>query len=329
MLPDYSALATDFYVNLRLNVKMDLPTNRETVLGLFDRLRREFPSMNRFRRLTSELVLESEAPAPHDADDEHDDPTFNPTDLGLGPTGRSRRAGDGAAAGHMWAALRKRAIRCGTLNPSADGPRADPYKLHKALLELAPYFLSISPLDVDFVEIMFGLDLLAPGNHDAIVYDALLAGSPLGRLLDPHGDQGRSGGGGRSGGVPLDCQPLLGLGLSQTPDIQAYVEIKTRSGRRAGPGGGARLSMFDAAPLSVYLTVRHYGPADDLAHIQAMFKKATACAEDVLAHRVVPNLVTPLREAIAAAGGSSEGDESSGEDPTGDDSTGGRGPERR
>ena len=40
MSDSYGALASDFYVNQRLNLKMDLPTERETVLNMFDRARK-------------------------------------------------------------------------------------------------------------------------------------------------------------------------------------------------------------------------------------------------------------------------------------------------
>ena len=40
-----NAICSDFYVNQKLALKMDLPTRRETVLDMFDRIRREMPVM--------------------------------------------------------------------------------------------------------------------------------------------------------------------------------------------------------------------------------------------------------------------------------------------
>ena len=53
------ALCTDFYVNQKLALKLDLPSARETVLDMFDRIRKELPNMDRFRRYDGELALES------------------------------------------------------------------------------------------------------------------------------------------------------------------------------------------------------------------------------------------------------------------------------
>jgi hypothetical protein len=253
MTDNYGALCSDFYINHRLSVKMDLPTNRETVLGMFDRVRRDFPEMNRFRRLKGELALET-------------DP-----------------ARDGP---QQFVAFRSRSVRSGLINPVVGtGKNKDIYRLHRMCLEIAPYFLSISPLDVDFVELMFGFDLMAAGNHDAIVYDALVAGSPLGRLIDSRE------------AIPLDCQPILGVSLSESMDLEAYFDIKTRTPRK-----GVASGEFEPEPLSIYVTLRKYGPLDDVSQLGDMFRELTTKGEDLLSNRVVPNLVIPIREAIGTSG---------------------------
>ena len=59
MTESFRALCNDFYVNLKLSVRMELPRTRETVLDLFERIRRQFPHMNAFRKYRDELALES------------------------------------------------------------------------------------------------------------------------------------------------------------------------------------------------------------------------------------------------------------------------------
>ena len=59
MATSYGALCTDFSVNHKLAMKMDLPGDRETILHLFDRVRKAFPSMDRFHPYENELALES------------------------------------------------------------------------------------------------------------------------------------------------------------------------------------------------------------------------------------------------------------------------------
>src|SRR6185503_9086657 len=138
---------TVFYVNQKLSLKMDLPSSREAVLDLFDRVRRDFPQMDRFRRYAGELALES-------------------------PEQTSQYA---------WMAMRRTTMRSGWVNPES---LEQAYKLHRLLLEIAPYYLSISPIDVEFMELVFGFDLRAERNRNDVVFEALLGDSPLASLID-------------------------------------------------------------------------------------------------------------------------------------------------
>ena len=55
------AVCDDFYVTSRLFLKLDMNLERETILHFFDRLRKEYPSLNKLRRPDGgSLVLEEE-----------------------------------------------------------------------------------------------------------------------------------------------------------------------------------------------------------------------------------------------------------------------------
>jgi len=250
MSESHRALCSDLYVNQRLNLKMDLPREREPVLDMFDRVRRQFPAMQQFRRYRDELALES----------------------------------DQNGTNHQWLAIRTNNIRSGSVNP---GAYQDAYAFHGHVLEIAPYFLSISPLDVDYLELLFGFDLMAGGNHDQIVYEALVSQSPFGRLLD------------LPDAAPIDCQPLFGLQLGGREGVEAYFEIKTRSNSEGERGGNG----FNPEPISVYLTLRKYGPIGEIKQLQEHLKGLGVRAEELIDTRVVPNLVVPLREAIGSNSG--------------------------
>ena len=59
-MPDsVRALASDLYLNLKLQVKMDLPRSRDVVLELFERVRKQNPSIRMFKKFKDELALES------------------------------------------------------------------------------------------------------------------------------------------------------------------------------------------------------------------------------------------------------------------------------
>ena len=59
MATSFGALSTDFHITHKLSLKMDLPDDRETILHLFDQVRKAEPGMRRFRRYDGELLLES------------------------------------------------------------------------------------------------------------------------------------------------------------------------------------------------------------------------------------------------------------------------------
>ncbi|MBL1217169.1 MAG: hypothetical protein D8M59_06690 [Planctomycetes bacterium] len=247
MATSFGALCTDFYVNQRISLKMDLPTARETILDLFDRIRRSRPGMDRFRRFDGELALES---APK----------------------------DGA---YEWMALRATSIRSGAVNPDS---LADAYQLHRLIMEVTPYFLSISPLDIECIELMFGFDLETKGNHDQIVFDALYEETSLGSLCD--GDTH----------VPTDCQPYFTCALDEAKTIQANYEVKTRTSEQE-----VAEEKFEDEPISVYLSIRQDGPVTDIDDMPRIFETLAGHAEKLTAEKLIPLLLTPISRAIQSS----------------------------
>jgi hypothetical protein len=242
----FTAFCSDFYVNQKLGLKLDLPERRETVLDLFDRVRRTFPRLSTFQRYDGEVALES----------------------------------DSAEREWQWVALRQTTIRSGHVNPAT---LADSYHFHKALLEVAPYFLSISPLDIDMLELVFGFDFETEHDRDEVVFDALLDGTPFAGLVD------------RSSERIIDSQPSLTLALGEKGDMQASFEVRTRPRVPvAGERGGD--------PISVFLTVRRFGPLGSLDDLKGAFGAVVGHAEVLAETRVIPQLVVPIHEALQARG---------------------------
>jgi len=244
MPTSYSAICTDFYINQKISLRMDLPTGRECVLDMFDRVRKELPSMNRFRRYEGELALESPE----------------------------------QASQYSWLALRRTSIRSGWVNPDS---LDQAYKLHRLILDVAPYFLSISPLDVEFLELVYGFDLQAERNRNEVVFEALLGNSPLASLVDTSKES------------VLEAQPYIGFALNDDCDAQAFVEVKTRTST-----GEVTTGRFDDEPISVYLTVRHYGAHQSVDEFGKVFSTLARYIERLAEDRVIPKVVMPLREAI-------------------------------
>ncbi len=253
-IESYKALCSDMYVNLKLAFHNELDTSRQVTLEFFDRLRKEFPGLQTFRQVQGELAVESA-------------PGINP---------------------QHWVAVRGNCVRAGAVNPESF---EQAYQLHAAVLELAPYYLGISPLDIDYYETLFGFDIEASGDHDRIVFESLLRGSPLAGLVDD------------MGAAPIDAQPILGVSL-RGPGVprrsEAYFEIKTRPTTVSE-------RPTEGEPISVYLTVRRHGPMDDVTTPKLEFADLGNCGERLIEHSVIPRLIQPIRAFIASGGTSTWG----------------------
>ncbi|MSR18867.1 MAG: hypothetical protein EXS00_06850 [Phycisphaerales bacterium] len=242
----YLGWCSDFFVNQKLALKMDLPSAREPVLELFDRIRKHQPSLSRIKRTDTEVALESTE----------------------------------GERSFQWVSLRQTTLRSGVVNPD---DLSDAYRLHKFILETAPWFLSISPIDIDHLDLVFGFDFEAEGCRDGIVAEALLSGCPLAALLDGSRD------------APIDVQPFIGFTVDGAPELRAYLEVKTRpAAMHHGP------PRHSNEPISVYLTVRREGSVAQLEDLPAILASLSGHAERLAEERVIPHIVQPLLERIRA-----------------------------
>lgn len=244
MATSFAALCTDFYVNQKLTLKLDMPTERETVIHFFDRIRQNEPAMNRLRTYPDELALES-----------------------------PRREGQ-----YQWLALQRQSLRTGVVNPD-DLPHA--YRLHRLVLEVCPWFLTISPLEIESLELLFGFDFECKANHNQIIRQALLADSPMCRLLD------------WPDAKTLDVQPVFGLALTPRCDVQAWFEVKTRTSQAE-----VRRDRYRTEPLSVFMTLRRLGPIESVEALPVLFDELTALAEELAHERLLPLMIQPISRAI-------------------------------
>ena len=175
----YSAFCEDFYVNMRLGSQMNLPHNRETVLHFFERIQKEFPGLTRFRKSENgEFNLEE----------------------------------DRGNSSYRWMSLETRRLSCGHVNPETV---EDSLKLHRLMLEQAPYQLGISNVEIDYMDLLFGFDLSFSGNHDEIIAESLYPESPLTCLTD------------EPGAKAVDFQPSVTVALSDDCRLQARIDVVT------------------------------------------------------------------------------------------------------
>lgn len=242
----YGSYSDDYYLNMNLNTEMDLAQNRETVLHFFEQIQRQYPTMKNFYgRERGEFVLEEEK------------------DRGQ----------------YRWAALEAKRVSSGQVNPASI---EDAAKLHGLVLDTAPYALSLSALDCESLNVMFGFDYTYRGNHNELLAEALgivPAFEPLSRL---------------QGATLVGHEPSIQLAFDTDCRTQCRLGVETRTSAQH-----IRTGEFPEEQLSVYLTARRYGSLEPgETYVQAMQRLVNLCLELLDGH-VVEHVLRPLQQAIA------------------------------
>jgi hypothetical protein len=243
----YTADADDFYINVNLNTEMELPTGRDTVLHFFEQMRKAFPDLrNFFTRESGDLVLEG------DKDQEH----------------------------YRWLAIEPRRLCSGRVNPDT---LEDAYKQHEMVLELAPHLLSVSLLDCEALDVMYGFDFTYDGNHDEVVAEALGVGHALEGLFEVPGAR------------VINFEPSLTLALDDSCRLQCRLSVETRTNAYQ-----VRTGEFPDDQISVYFTVRQYwGTGPEMTFVES-FRRQREIGEEAIRKIVVPRVAKPLAQVIAS-----------------------------
>ncbi len=243
----YSSLSDDFYVNMNLSTEMELPGNRESVLHFFERLQKQYPTMRNFYcREKGDFILEEDKEQGH----------------------------------YRWSTVEARRLCSGYVNPANV---EDALEQHRLVLELAPYMLSLSTLDCEALDLLFGFDFTYRGNHNQLVAEALGLNPGLERALD------------LPNSTVVNYEPSITLALDEECRTQCRLSIETRTNAYQ-----IRTGEFPEEQLSVYVTARRYGAlAAGGNYLQVLESLAQVCQEMVDQH-VAENILRPLARAISA-----------------------------
>jgi len=243
----YSSLCDDFYIDMYINTELDLPTQRDTILAFFERIQKEFPSMGCFyRREKNEYCLEE----------------------------------DRGAAQYRWITLETDRIGSGVVNPSNF---ESAYCQDRLVLELVPYMLSVSHLDIDSLDVTFAMDFDYTGSHDEVIAEALLAQSAFSCLLDLPSAR------------PIGFSPAVVAALSDDCRTQARISVESKT---SVIESGKQKYKSDEA-ISLFFTIRQYPSSTEKFDALKSFEHQCQLAEKLMAEKIVPNFVQPLTETIA------------------------------
>ena len=144
---DFNLLCDDLYLDMYVNTKLALPTQRDTILTFLERIGKQFPSMSNFYQRDQHYYLEEE----------------------------------NSSGQYRWIALEASRIGSGIVNP---GKFENAYAQDKLILELMPFMLGVNSLDIDSLDVTIGMDFDYWGNHDELIAEALLGSTSLNCLLD-------------------------------------------------------------------------------------------------------------------------------------------------
>jgi len=250
MSTSYEALCDEFYVNCHLTTELEMPSGRDTLLTFFERVRKRFPELRRFgRREDGDLILEED------------------------------KTSEG---GYGWVSLDARRMASGAIRPPT---LETAFARNRFLLEIAPSYLSLSPLDTDYLEVLFGFDFNFTGNHDEVIAEALCSGSALGQLLD------------EPGAIPVDFEPTVVVALDPECRIQARLSVVTRTTADQVRSGDYRNDC-----ISVFFGVRRYWSTETEDTFADAFDRQCRTCEDMVNRTVIPKILQPIQQAIATRG---------------------------
>lgn len=247
MSQPFAAFCQDFYVNMRLGSQMGLPQGRETVLHLFEQMQKGFPGMTRFRKgENNEINLEE----------------------------------DRSQSTYRWVSLEQRRLTSGHVNPT---DLDDALRLHQTLLTIAPHNMGLSPLELEYLDVLFGFDLEFGGNHDEVVAESMFGSSPLSCIGEEESARA------------IDFQPSVTFALSEDCRTQARIDVVTRTS-----SAQVRSGEYGEDSISVYLILRRYLGDRPKQPLEQIFGDLTQKAESLSYSYIIPRVLKPLSSSIAS-----------------------------
>jgi hypothetical protein len=247
MSNSFASFCDGLFVDMSVNTQLELPSGRETVLAFFERLQKQNPEMNNFaRRDSGEYILEQE-------------------------NDRQRS---------QWVSLEADRIVAGCADPETM-PKA--YSLHNQVLELIPYMLGVSTLDIEAMDITYTMDFDFHGNHDEVIAEALLNSSSFGAFLDVSETR------------TVSCCPSMIIALSDDCRLQARVAVESRTSAFELQNDKYKSNE----PISLYFGLRRYPKPEPDFDMLSAYQEQCKIAEGIMFDKILPHFVQPLSSAIA------------------------------
>ena len=247
MANSYGALCDEFYINMRLGTQMKLATDRATIVAFFERMQRLYPQMVNFHQ-----------------DQKHGESSIEES-----------REGNA----YRWLSVEPNRLSSGYLNP--DSPQ-DAYKYNRSVLETVPYYLAISPVDLDYLDVLWGFDFQCKGNHHELIAEALLGESPIGKLMETP----------NSKGINFELSGIVSLSEDTRTHARVWIEPRTTPAQ-------VRTGDYPEEMLSLYVIVRQWSGGKRLPDLHELQTHLIEVGEKFVDEHVIGPFLSPIRDAIA------------------------------
>ena len=247
MSNSYAALCDEFYINMRLGTQMKMATDRATIIAFFERMQRLYPNMVNF----------------------HQDSRHSESSIEENRDGNAYR----------WLSLEANRLSSGYLNP--DNPQ-DAYKYNKSVLETVPYYLAISAIDLDYLDVLWGFDYQCKGNHHELIAEALLGNSPFGKMMETPNARG----------INFEASGIVSLSEDARTHARVWVEPRTTPAQ-------VRSGDYPEEMLSVYVIVRQWSGGRKLPELHDVHAQLIELGEKFVGEHVLNGFLSPIRDAIA------------------------------
>ncbi len=242
----YSSLSDDFYVNMNLSTEMELPSSRETVLHFFEQMQKHYPEMRNFySREKGSFILEE----------------------------------DKDRGNYRWCTVEPQRVCSGYVNPESVEAAVEQ---HRQALEIAPYALSISALDCEALDLLFGFDFNYRGNHNQLIAEALGICPALDRFSS------------LPGATIINNEPNITFAFDEECRLQCRLSIEPRTSAYQ-----IRTGEYQEEQLSVYVTARQYGSLPAGQTYVETLDRLQEISHDIIENYVIEAILQPLARAIA------------------------------
>ena len=142
--------------------------------------------------------------------------------------------------------------------------------------------LSVSPLDCEALDLLYGFDFTYRGNHNQLVAEALGINPAYERLAEV------------PGAMIINHEPSLTVALEEDCRLQCRLSVETRTNAYQ-----VRTAEFPEEQLSVYVTARQYGSlGPGRSYLETLDRLDEVCREMLDGH-VIEHVLRPLARTIS------------------------------